>query len=47
MDFALSEEQQMFRDIARKWVDKEAPKSWARELEMDAHNYPFELWYRD
>ena len=33
-----------FRDMVRKWVDKEAPKSWARELEQDEHNYPFALW---
>ena len=44
MDFALSEEQQMFRDFVHKWVENEAPKSWARELEMDEHNYPFALW---
>lgn len=44
MDFALSEEQQMFRDFVHKWVENEVPKSWARELEMDEHNYPFALW---
>jgi acyl-CoA dehydrogenase len=44
MDFELSEEHQAFRDMVRKWVDKEAPKSWARELEKDEHNYPFALW---
>jgi acyl-CoA dehydrogenase len=40
----LSEEQLAFRQTVRKWVDKETPKSWARELESDEHNYPFALW---
>jgi acyl-CoA dehydrogenase len=44
MEFELSEEHQAFRDTVRKWVDREAPKSWARELEKDEHNYPFALW---
>ena len=44
MDFELSEEQQTFRDSVRRWVDAEAPKSWARELERREEEYPFELW---
>jgi len=44
MNFELSEEQLAFKDAVRKWVDKEASKSWARELERDEHNYPFALW---
>src|ERR1700738_4144491 len=44
MDFELSEEHLAFQDMVHKWVDKEAPKSWARELEQDEHNYPFALW---
>ena len=44
MDFELPEEHLAFREMVRKWVDKEAPKSWARELERDEHNYPFALW---
>jgi acyl-CoA dehydrogenase len=44
MDFELSEEHLAFQDMVHKWVDKEAPKSWARELERDEHNYPFALW---
>ena len=44
MDFAHSEEHEAFRDMARRWVDTEAPKSWARQLEADEHNYPFALW---
>jgi acyl-CoA dehydrogenase len=44
MSFELTDEQQMFRDMVRDWVDKEAPKEWARELERDEQHYPFELW---
>jgi alkylation response protein AidB-like acyl-CoA dehydrogenase len=44
MDFSLSEEQQTFRDMVRRWVDQEAPKSWARALERDEEHYPFALW---
>ncbi len=44
MDFALSEEQLAFRDVARRWVEAELPKQWSRELERDEHNYPFALW---
>lgn len=44
LNFELSEEHLGFRDMVRKWVDKEVPKSWARKLEQDEHNYPFELW---
>jgi acyl-CoA dehydrogenase len=44
MDFALPEEYRAFRDTVHRWVDAEAPKKWARELERDEHNYPFALW---
>ena len=44
MDFELSEEHRVFRDVVRRWVDAEIPKSWARELEKDEGNYPFALW---
>jgi alkylation response protein AidB-like acyl-CoA dehydrogenase len=44
MDFELSEEQRAFKDSVQKWVSKEVPKAWARDLEKDEHNYPFELW---
>lgn len=44
MDFTLGEEYTAFRDTARRWVDAELPKQWARELERDEHNYPFALW---
>jgi len=44
MDFELSEEHRAFRDLVRRWVDAEAPKSWARDLERDEWEYPFALW---
>lgn len=44
MDFGLSEEYRAFRETAKRWVDAEIPKSWARELEKDEHNYPHALW---
>ncbi|OYY72835.1 acyl-CoA dehydrogenase family protein [Sphingomonas sp. 28-63-12] len=44
MDFDLSEEDRAFRDMVRRWVDNETPKSWARELERDEHHYPHALW---
>jgi alkylation response protein AidB-like acyl-CoA dehydrogenase len=44
MNTGLTEEQLAFRDMVHKWVDAQAPKSWARALEKDEHNYPFALW---
>jgi acyl-CoA dehydrogenase len=44
MDFSLTEEQQAFRDVVRRWVDAEARKDWMRALEADEENYPFALW---
>jgi acyl-CoA dehydrogenase len=44
MDFDLTDEQQLFRSTVREWVEKEAPKSYANELERKEHEYPFELW---
>lgn len=46
MNFELTDEQQMFRDMARSWVDKEVPKSYAREIERKEHEYPFDLWQK-
>ena len=34
----------MFAETIRDWVDKEAPKAYARELELHEADYPFELW---
>ena len=44
MNFQLSEEQELFRDSVRRWVDNECPKAWCRELERKEHEYPQELW---
>ncbi|CDO35920.1 MULTISPECIES: acyl-CoA dehydrogenase family protein [Sphingomonadaceae] len=44
MDFSLTEEQEAFRDVVRRWVDAEAPKDLMRQLEADEENYPFPLW---
>lgn len=44
MDFSLTEEQQAFRDMVRRWVDAEAPKDLMRQLEADEEHYPFPLW---
>jgi alkylation response protein AidB-like acyl-CoA dehydrogenase len=44
MSSDFTDEQLAFRDMVRKWVDAEAPKSWARGLEKDEHHYPFVLW---
>jgi acyl-CoA dehydrogenase len=44
MDFALSDDLQRFRKQVRRWVDKEAPKDYARALERKEEEYPFELW---
>lgn len=44
MDFALSEEQEAFRDTVRRWVDAELPKDWCRALEADEQHYPYAMW---
>jgi alkylation response protein AidB-like acyl-CoA dehydrogenase len=44
MDFELSDEMKLFTETVRDWVDREIPKSYARELERHEHDYPFELW---
>jgi acyl-CoA dehydrogenase len=44
VNFDLTDEQQLFRSTVREWVENEAPKSYANELERREHEYPFELW---
>jgi acyl-CoA dehydrogenase len=44
VDFELTEQQDLFRKTVRDWVDREAPKEWARELEADEHAFPHALW---
>jgi alkylation response protein AidB-like acyl-CoA dehydrogenase len=46
VDFELSDEEKLFRDVVRSWVDKETPKSYAREIERREGEYPFELWQK-
>lgn len=43
MDFALTERQELFRSTVHDWLEREAPKSWARELEKDEHSFPFRI----
>jgi alkylation response protein AidB-like acyl-CoA dehydrogenase len=44
MDFELSEDVVLFREMVHRWVDQECPKDWCRELERREHVYPQELW---
>jgi alkylation response protein AidB-like acyl-CoA dehydrogenase len=44
MDFELEEELQLFQKETRRWVERECPKAWARELEQREHDWPFELF---
>ncbi|HTK61528.1 MAG TPA: acyl-CoA dehydrogenase family protein [Pseudonocardia sp.] len=44
MNFDFDEQQVLFRKTIHDWVDREAPKSWARELERDEFNFPYALW---
>ncbi len=44
MNFRFSDEQLEFRRMLRDWVEKECPKSVARDLEGAEGQYPFELW---
>jgi len=44
MDFELTDEQKLFSDTVRDWVNKETPKDYARELERKESEYPFDLW---
>ena len=44
MDFSLTDEQEMFRQMVHDWVEKEAPKNLARDWEAREFEYPTELW---
>ncbi|MBN1613055.1 MAG: acyl-CoA/acyl-ACP dehydrogenase [Deltaproteobacteria bacterium] len=44
MDFSLSSEQEMLRNEARKFLDKECPESLVREIEKRRDGYSPELW---
>jgi alkylation response protein AidB-like acyl-CoA dehydrogenase len=44
MDLSLSEEQEMLRNFARDFLEKECPESHVRDMEEDDHGYSPELW---
>ena len=44
MNFRFSDEQLEFRRMLHDWVEKECPKSVARDLEGAEGHYPFKLW---
>lgn len=44
MDLELSEEDLLFRDMTRKWVNAECPKDWCREIERQEHVFPHDFW---
>ncbi|MBI4334271.1 MAG: acyl-CoA/acyl-ACP dehydrogenase [Chloroflexi bacterium] len=44
MDFALTEEQEMLRKMARDFLTSRCPKKFVREMEKDEKGYSAELW---
>lgn len=44
MDFALSEEQEMLKKMARDFLENECPKTLVREMEEDEKGYSPALW---
>jgi alkylation response protein AidB-like acyl-CoA dehydrogenase len=44
MDFALSEDQEMLRTMARDFLEKECPEAVVRQIETDERGYSPELW---
>ncbi|WP_249010639.1 acyl-CoA dehydrogenase family protein [Conexibacter sp. DBS9H8] len=46
MDAERDDELRRFKSTARKWVTREAPKDYARELEGKEHEFPEGLWDR-
>jgi len=44
MDFALNEEQEMLKTMARDFLEKECPERMVREIETDERGYSPELW---
>ncbi|MCY3888193.1 MAG: acyl-CoA/acyl-ACP dehydrogenase [Chloroflexi bacterium] len=44
MDLGLSEEQEMLRNFARDFLEKECPESLVREMEEDERGYTATLW---
>ena len=46
MDLGLSEEQEMLREFARDFLEKESPESHVREMEEDEKGYSPALWQK-
>ncbi len=46
MDFDLTEQQQMIKDNAREFLEKECPSSLVREMAGDEKGYVPELWQK-
>jgi alkylation response protein AidB-like acyl-CoA dehydrogenase len=44
MDLGLSEEQEMLRNVARDFLEKECPEQHVRDMEEDEKGYSPELW---
>ena len=44
MDLGLTEEQQMLRDFARDFLEKECPESYVRDMEDNAAGYSPDVW---
>ena len=45
-NLGISEEDKMFRESARRWINNECPKQYCRELERREHQFPHELWHK-
>ncbi len=46
MDFSLSEEQEMLKSSARKFLETECTESYVRKMEKDQKGYSSELWHK-
>ena len=44
MDLGLSEEQEMLKNFARDFLEKECPEKLVRDMEEDERGYTDELW---
>src|SRR5262245_43091988 len=44
MDLGLTEEQEMLREFARDFLEKECPEQHVRDMEEDERGYSPELW---
>jgi len=44
MDYALTEQQEMLKNTARDFLEKECPKTLIREMEKDEKGYSPDLW---